>query len=91
MCLTSRKFLTRPYSLIAWQKNQQYKSSSLQIYIYHWKSHNLRIYPAESVFGGEMRETADKESAIRIAGNFWVAEGVICKIAEHDFNLTEKP
>ena len=36
-------------------------------------------YLAESVIGGEMRETADKESAIRIAGDFRVPEGVICK------------
>lgn len=41
-------------------------------------------YLAESVFGGEMRETSDEEGAIRIAGDFRVAEGVICK---NDFNL----
>lgn len=45
----------------------------------------------KSVFGGEMRETSDEESAIRVPNNFWVAKGVICKIKMQDFISIAQP
>lgn len=45
----------------------------------------VRVHLAESVFGGEMRETTNKESAIRVADNFWVAKRIICKIGERNY------
>lgn len=40
----------------------------------------LRRNLAKSVFGGEVREATDEESAVGVANELGIAGGVICKI-----------